>query len=206
MNKTIVSSVPPWKAGSHHRDDLRRGARLKIGQREAQQPEIQLVAEAAQHALAELALERVDEVLEPAVDQHDREKREAQHHQVGYALELKPEHRLRELRALGDRVIDDRLRQVQRRVKKRKRGERKNQQRQLRLPAMPDDEPVDRRVEIGRQRLRLRLRRLARACTAEQSASRSRGGRLFDRRDGGHTLHRALVIAMGSGQTSDRAG
>ena len=44
--------------GRDHRDDLRRRGLMEMGQREAQQPHVKLIAKAPQHPLAEPALDR----------------------------------------------------------------------------------------------------------------------------------------------------
>src|SRR5665213_711854 len=116
--------------GGDHRDDLRRRCLLEIARREAHQAQIERIAEAPQHPLAELTLQRVDAVFEAAVDEHQREEDPAQRHQIRHLIELEPEERLREALA-ADRAVDDRLRQVERIVKKRKRYQRKHQQHDL---------------------------------------------------------------------------
>src|SRR5829696_1523713 len=129
----------------------------------AQHPQVELIAEAPQHPLAERSLVGVDAVLETAVDQYRREEGQAQDQKVGDALELEAEKGLRKLRVLADRLVDDRLRQVQRQVEKRKGRQRHQQDDDLLLPAVLDDEAENRRFEVGGHRgLRRRLAQLGR--------------------------------------------
>src|SRR5215216_5654051 len=118
-------------------------------QRKSQHPQVELIAEAPQHSLAERSLVGVDAVLETAVDQYRREEGEAQDQEVGDAVELKAEEGLRKLRVLADRLVDDRLRQVERDVEKRKGRQRHQEHGDLLFPAVLDDEAENRRFEVG---------------------------------------------------------
>src|SRR6185369_2450124 len=113
--------------GRDHRDDLRRRGFMKMRQRKAQQPHVKLIAKTPQHPLAEPAFIGVYAVFKAAVDQHGHQKGAAQQHQIRNSFELDAENVLRKLGIDADRVVDDVLWQVERNVKKRKRGERKHQ-------------------------------------------------------------------------------
>src|SRR5205807_3448927 len=101
-----------------HRDDLRRRGLLEIRRWKPQQPQVKRIAEAPQHPLAELPLERVDEVFEPAVDQNQREEYPAQKHQIRNLIEFEPEDFLRKMLA-ADGVVDDFFGQLQRIIEER---------------------------------------------------------------------------------------
>jgi len=80
-------------------------------EREAQQVVIEREAKAAQHALAEPALEHVDVVFEGAVDEDEREEDRAQRHQIRNLVEREAVEILGKLFA-ENAAIDDRLRQI----------------------------------------------------------------------------------------------
>ena len=102
----MVSSVPPWNAGSEiesptkaakrlglggdHGDDLSLRDLAKLRQWKAQDTMEQVVAQPTQHALADHTAIDVQEVLEPAVDEHQRQKDCAQREQVFQLFQLKP--------------------------------------------------------------------------------------------------------------------
>ena len=73
-----------------HGRDFRLLDLAEVRDGEAQHPVVELVAQAAQHALAEAALLGVDQLLDPAVHHHEEQEREAQGDQVGDLVELKP--------------------------------------------------------------------------------------------------------------------
>ncbi len=60
----------------------------EVHRREAQDAVVELVAQAAQHALAHAALLRVDALLELAVDDHGDQEDEAHDHQVLQLVDL----------------------------------------------------------------------------------------------------------------------
>ena len=80
MKTRIVSSVPPWNAGSAKASPMKppsgstsaliiwtispAGHAAEMGQREAQHARVELVAQPPQHALADDALVDVDDVFE----------------------------------------------------------------------------------------------------------------------------------------------
>ena len=121
---------------------------MEIRQREAEQPLIQRITEAPQHALADLALEGIDGVFEGAVDEDEREKRRAEDHQVRHLIEFEPEQLLGEMLA-ADRPVDDRFWQVERVVEEREGRQRQQQQQDLLLHAVLQDEAIDRRFEVA---------------------------------------------------------
>ena len=98
MKTRIVSSVPPWNAGSANASpmkppiastsaviivhDLAGGDPAEMGQREAQDAREEVVAQPPQHALGDDALVDVDDVFEAAVDQHQAQEHAAQQEQV----------------------------------------------------------------------------------------------------------------------------
>ena len=71
-----------------HRDDLALADLAEVGQREAQHRCVQLIAQPAQHALAQPPLEGVDAVLEAPVDHHQRQEKPRQQHEIRHLLEL----------------------------------------------------------------------------------------------------------------------
>src|SRR5262249_3193785 len=122
-----------------HRNDLGRRILVEVRQREAQQPLIQRIAEAAQHPLAEPALVGVDEIFEAAVDQDQRDEHAAQDQQVGNTVEFQPQQVLWKRRIFLDRLIDDRLRQIERVVKEWERNQAQQQQENLLLVTVLQD-------------------------------------------------------------------
>ena len=158
--------------GGHHGDDLPGRGPVEMVQREAQQALEQLVAQAAQHAFAQLPLFDVDMQLEPAVDQDQRQKNPAKHQQIRDLLELEPQKMLREMLA-GYRPIDDDLGQIKRIVKKREREQGHDDDIDLLAPTIAQDEPVDFRFEPigGAQR-----QRPAQPAGHGQSTADHRGG------------------------------
>ena len=68
--------------GGDHRDDLARGDAAEMGQREAQDARVEVVAQPPQHALGDDPLIDVDDVFEAAVDQHEAQEDAAQQEQV----------------------------------------------------------------------------------------------------------------------------
>ena len=121
------------------------------------------------------------------------QKSAAQQHQIRHPFELEAENVLRKLRVGADRVVDDRLRQVERDVKKRKRGEGQHQRDQLLLPAVLDNKAIDRRFE-SRTGAALRLGRLRLRSGASAAGGTSREPALVGRRgDCRHRFHHACV-------------
>ena len=70
-----------------HGGDFRLLHLAELGLGKAQEPVEQVEAQAAQHALAHLALGRVDVDLEPVVDDHEDQEQRAYGDQVGRALQ-----------------------------------------------------------------------------------------------------------------------
>lgn len=104
-------------------------------QREAQDRVVELVAQPAQHALAEPALQHVDVELEPAVHQDEEQEDDAQEAQqpepvaVEYVqLEAEEGGRTQMVAVLRvQHLVDDLLRHVERGVVERQRGQRDDQ-------------------------------------------------------------------------------
>ncbi len=193
--------------GGDHRDDLSRRGLVELVERETQQPMIELVAEAPQHPLAELPLQGVDVIFERPVDKHQHQKYRGQHQADRGSVELEAEQRLREMMA-ADRAVDDRLRQFERIIKKRKRDQGQHQQPQLLAQAVAQDEAVDRRFEgCWGRRFALRRRRraalpLARAPAVEPApgvGGAAAARRLLDAADDGRhsfdrrELHKKII-------------
>ena len=128
--------------GGQHRDDLAGGGAVEMAHRKAQQALEQIVAQAAQHALADPALADVQVVFERAIDQDEDEKDAAQQHEIGDLAELDPKDLLREFLA-ADRLVDDHLGQFERVVQKRERQQRDDDQINLFAQAVAQNETVD---------------------------------------------------------------
>ena len=112
--------------------------------REAQDGVVEREAQAAQHALAHPALHRVDLELEPAIEHDQPEEDQRQGEQVLQAREIEAEEAgggvgLRKLAAL-DRLVDDRLRQVERQVVHDHGADHQRHDQQLVALAVADDE------------------------------------------------------------------
>src|SRR5207245_1223979 len=98
--------------GGDHRDELGGRYPFIVSNREAEQPVIELVAQAPEHALAELPLVDVDIILERPVDENEGKEDPTQRQQKGDLVELQEAIQiLREFLA-ADCAVDDRLRQV----------------------------------------------------------------------------------------------
>ena len=104
--------------GGQHRDDLAGRGPVEMAHRKAQQALEQIVAQAAQHALADPALADVQVIFEPAVDHHEDQKPPAEHGEIGDLAEFEAEKFAREMFA-PDRLVDDHLRQLERVIEKR---------------------------------------------------------------------------------------
>ena len=127
----------------HHRDDLALARALENREREAQQARIEVVAQPAQQPFAEAALAGVDGEFERAVQKHEAQKGEAQHHQIFDLPELQPEQRPGEAFA-ADGVVDDLLGQFERNVEHREGRHGERQQEELLRQAVAEHEAVDR--------------------------------------------------------------
>ena len=111
----------------------------------------QLVAQPAQQPLAELALERIDVLLEPAVDQDRDQEQQAEPEQVAELLDLEPAE-VRDVHGEGDALaldalVHDVLGQVERDVIEELRRGHEAADRQRVLDRKPDHVPEDRPVE-----------------------------------------------------------
>ena len=133
----------------HHRDDLALARALEHRQREAQQARIEVVAQPAQQPFAEAALAGVDGEFERAVQEHEAEEGEAQHHQILDLPELQPEQRPGEARA-ADGVVDDLLGQFERDVEHREGRHGEREQEELLRQAVAEHEAVDRLFHADR--------------------------------------------------------
>ena len=91
---------------SDHGDHFALRGAPEVRDRKAQRLAEQLVAQAAQHPLAELPLVDVDEILESAVRSHQQQKYAAENHQVLNLIKLDTVNGLRKIRR-GDRLVDD---------------------------------------------------------------------------------------------------
>ena len=132
----------------HHRDDLALAGALEDRQREAQQARIEVVAQPPQQPFAEAALAGVDGEFERAVQEHEAEEGEAQHHQILDLPELQPQQRPGEARA-ADGVVDDLLGQFERDVEHRERRHGEREQEELLRQAVAEHEAVDRLFHAG---------------------------------------------------------
>jgi hypothetical protein len=133
-------------------------------------------------------LAHVQVILEPAIDQDEDEKDEAQQHEIGDAAELDPEDRPWEVLP-GDRLVDDDLWQFERIVQKRERQQRYDDEIDLLAQAVAQDEAVDRR----RQRIARRRDEAAGEQSLQPGADpeiRGSGGGLAGRKQG----HRSIFL------------
>jgi hypothetical protein len=128
--------------GGQHRDDLAGRGAVEMPHRKAQQALKQIVAQPAQHALADPALADVQVIFEPAVDQDEDEKDAAQQDEIGNLSELDPDDFLREFFA-ADRLVDDHLRQFERVVQKWERQQCDDDQVNLLAQAVAQGETID---------------------------------------------------------------
>src|SRR5437868_4675018 len=115
-----------------------------MAHRKPQQALVKTETRAAQHALADPARAHVEVILEPAVDQNEDEKDQAQQHEAGDAVELDAEDRPGKVLA-GNRLVDDDLWQFERIIQKWERQQRDDDEVDLFAPAVAQDETVDRR-------------------------------------------------------------
>src|SRR5690606_2654538 len=107
--------------GVDHLDDLAGRDAAEMREREAQHAGVELVAQAAQHALADDALVDVEDVFEAAVDQDQDQEQPAQQEQVLDLVELVTQHPVKGV--AGQRIVDDQLGQLEGGVKERERGD-----------------------------------------------------------------------------------
>ena len=118
-------------------------------QREAQHAHEEVVAQAPEHALADDPAVDVEEVLEAAVDEDEREEYRAQDEEVLDLPERDAEDLGRERGRVGvDRLVDDQLRQVEQEVEERKRGNGQREQKNLLAEAVPEHELEDGRFHV----------------------------------------------------------
>ena len=101
-----------------HGDDLALGNAPEMRQRKPQDAAEKLIAQAAQHPLAELALIDIEPVFEPAIDENEGEESAAQDQQEIDLPEAHIEDPAREVGA-ADGLVDDGLGQVQGNVEER---------------------------------------------------------------------------------------
>ena len=87
---------------------------------------VERVSEPAEHPLAELPLEHVDPVLEPAIDENEHKKDAAQQHEILDLAEFHTEKGFRKFFS-ADRFVDDGFRKIERGIEEGK-GDRRQQQ------------------------------------------------------------------------------
>ena len=129
--------------GSDHRNDLALGDFFEMRQRKAKDARIQHVAQPAQHLLAQPAGIDVQHKFYAAAEDDKKQEAQAEHHQKGDLLHLGAENVARPAVPRPDRLIDDRLGQLQRQIDDRPGDESQRQHHQLLAFAVFHDEAED---------------------------------------------------------------
>ena len=169
---------------------------MEIRQRKQQHPLEQLIAETAQHPLAQSPLVGIYVVLECTIDENKDQKGKAKHKKVTDLIERVSKNCLSDIFLL-DSLVRDNFGQFERIVEKWKRSQSHTEQHDLLTQAMTNDKAVDRRFEgVGITRLarqRCRGRGGSAGPAVEQAPSPTRRERRH--RFGGatqrhHLLHR----------------
>ena len=131
--------------GRDHGDDLALGEPAEVRQGEAQDPAVEVVAKAAEHAFPGAPGEHVDDVFERLVGDDEDEEPAAQEEQVLELGEGITQDQDREVsRVSHDDPVHDLLRKLVERVQERERRDREQGQQNLRAKGVPDDVAIDR--------------------------------------------------------------
>ena len=147
-HRVTNESAQRFGLGRDHGDHFSLGQLAEARQRETQDPFVKLESEPPQHAFTDDAAVDVVEILEPSVNQHQQQENGAEKQKIRNLFELKAKHFSWKVSA-ADGLVDNRLRQVQRHVEKRKSRKGKDEQQNLLLSAEAEDEAEDRRFHIS---------------------------------------------------------
>ncbi len=125
-----------------HGNNLAGRNPLEMGKREPHHPGEQLETQAPQHALAQPPAEDIDVVFEPAVEEYEAQKGEAQGQQERNLLEREPGYLAREVLP-ADGLVDDDLGEFESGVEDRKRNDGYQQYEDLLRLAVPPNKLED---------------------------------------------------------------
>ena len=112
-------------------------------QREAKDARIQCVAQPAEHLFAQPAGIDVQHILHPAAEDDEKEETETERHQEGDLLHFGAQNVARPAALCPDRLVDDRLRQLQRQINDRPGNDGKGEHNKLLPLAVSHDEAED---------------------------------------------------------------
>ncbi len=127
--------------GRRHGHHLARADAPEVRQRKTQDLREQVVAQAAQHDLAEHALLDAEGVAQAGRQQHQRQQRQAEQDEIVHlAHRHAPERLARECARRGlERAVDDHLRQLEEGVQQRQVQQRPHDEDELLFPAIAPD-------------------------------------------------------------------